>query len=103
MEWKSWTAYYTENRTFNSTDIDWIQLPESGVLIVVVQFEGRRNILEGADWYYLHDGDFGVVLSKSWTGWEPKPTLECQSCIKQGIGTADEEFWRIYQTARDSK
>lgn len=100
---QKWTAYYTEGRVFRSEDISWQELPESGVLIVVVHFEGRRNVLEGADWYYLDQGEFRVVLSKSWAGWEPKPQINCASCIKQGVGISDEEFWELYKKVWDSK
>lgn len=101
--WSGWKVYYTNNRIFESKYVDWIQLPESGVLFVVVYFTAGRKIYSGGDWYYLVNNKFDYVPSGKWGTWKPKPNVSCLSCIKQGVGVSDEEFNKLRQIVFENK
>lgn len=99
-----WVAWYTEDRVFKSSEIEWKDLPASGVLVVHSLYwengQRYRTIYDGCDWYALHDGKFVCVPSKEWGDkWEPKPEGVCAGCIKQGVAVSDEEYRRIVQLA----
>lgn len=76
-------------------------MPESGVLVIVETRDTGRTIYTGGDWYYLDDGKIKYVSSGDWGTWKPKPDVPCTSCIKQGVGVSDEEFWATVDRALD--
>lgn len=94
-----WRAWYEGERTFSSTSTEFQALPESGVLVLAEYRATGKTIWDGADWYYLEDGAFGYVASKAWGTDEPRPDLQCRSCVKEGVGVSDAEFWEAHRQA----
>ena len=44
-----WRVYYTDDRTFDSDDHDWMGLPDDGVLAVATP----QQAVYGFDWYFV--------------------------------------------------
>lgn len=96
---KGWKAWYTDGRVFSSSSTTWTDLPESGVLGVVIYREGEyRDLVYGGDWYYL--GDDGEPTATEthteWGKWVPKPDAPSDE-IKQAEAVSD-EYWDQIQT-----
>ena len=97
-----WRAWYADGREFSSADMCWVDLPASGVL-VVIEYKGTgRTVYNGGDWYWLYDGRFGYASSGAWGTWRAAPSREdvpCRSCVKRGVGVSDEAFRAAYDAA----
>lgn len=82
---KGWRVWYTESRVFDSTELDWVELPENGCLGAVVFYEKPyRDLVYGGDWYYLTDGYTPTCTDthNEWGKWVGRPDVPSEY-IKQ--------------------
>lgn len=62
--------YYDDGSTYSSDDGPWDAAPADGVLYAVRWVDGKKEILSGADYYYIWGGvfastdDLGPLLRK---------------------------------------
>jgi hypothetical protein len=101
-DWK-WKAWYSDNSVYSSENIDWVDLPDDGMIVAVeycyVNDQRYRNVFTGGDWYYRDNGRIQYVSSKQWGKDEPKPKIDCLSCIKRGGGMGDDAYQDMYNSA----
>lgn len=100
---QGWRAYYDGGRVFDSDNDLWHDIPQTGVLLVVVFEEPPyRWFIDSADWYYLHEGQFLWVPSQEWDGTyriKPRGGGICRECVKQGVMVSDAEMQQIIASA----
>lgn len=95
---KGWHAYYADGSRYSSADASWNDLPEDGLLGVVVFGEPPyRRIVDGADWIWLQDGEIrSVTTAGEWGTWAEPPEVDCASCLKRCVGLPDDEWARVH-------
>lgn len=93
-------AWYVGKKVYigNNWD-DFKALPESGVIWITVFYPQGRVFYNGGDWYYLQDNKLKYIPSGAWGSWQPRPEVECLSCVKQGVGVSDAEFEIVKELA----
>ena len=98
-----WKAWYTEQRKFDSRQTAWADLPDDGVLLLMLYFDSRdgqkrpkRMIMSGND-YYFSDGDqlFGSSNQDPDAIRERYPTC----AVKQGKWTTYPDIERVNSEA----
>lgn len=96
-----WKAWFTEGRTFTSKDSNWEDLPNDGVLAVLV-FEGGiyTRYADGQDYYFMHEGTICCNNDTLETNKKRYPDVKN---FKRGKWTSDENMKRIQQEARQQK
>lgn len=100
--WRIWYRADTEGGAyFDSSTTDWRDLPELGVLQLVVYFaDGRRMTLGGQDYYWIEKGGDGQVAycsDKSNSAILPEGD---PSAIKRGKWTSGTEMADVEAKAR---
>lgn len=101
----SWRAWYTDSRKFNSVETDWNNLPETGVLGVVVYYEPPyREIVSGGDWYYLDSNGKPAkkMTHDEWGKWVVPPDVP-EDDLKRGEGTTDERWSEVQTEMMETK
>ena len=98
-----WSAWYSETERYDSETTEWNDLPAEGLQVVIVYRDSGRSIYDGADWYWLHNGELNYAASGEWGSWKDRPMVSCSSCIKQGTRLPDEEFEAIQKVAKAHK
>lgn len=94
----SWRVWYADSGVYDSTEMDWVDLPDSGMLGAVVYYERPyREIVNGGDWFYLDDNGVPTRTEThdEWGEWVPKPEAPDEE-IKQGQAVSD-ELWQQKQ------
>lgn len=105
----SWRIWYTSDRQYNSVGDDWQDLPDDGVLALVIYYDEysadgevqHRFVHDGEDWYFHEPGTdfFG----------SNQDTLEenqrrYPNCIfKRGKWVPRAEYKRVRQQAIDAE
>lgn len=105
MQMEGWKAWYADGNIYSSSEISWKELPESGMLGVVVFLNPPyREIVSGGDWYYLDDDSHPSCTDthEEWGEWVSKPDAPPDE-IKQGEGVADEQWSKIQTEMMESK
>lgn len=104
MRWRAWYAISrTEWVIYSSADTPWQEIPsgeedgpEGTVGGVVYLTPPYRRIPDGADWYWLEDGDIrSVTTHEEWGKWAPRPDVPA-SLLKRS-GFLDDEPWARVQ------
>lgn len=95
LKWKAW---YEDGRKFSSADTMWQDLPNRGMVGVVVYEEyPYRRILDGGDWYWLENGDIHQTNThEEWGQFLPAPDINCTSCLKRS-GVMSDTAWKRIQ------
>ena len=100
MKWRAW---YTDGRTFDSGDLDWADLPATGVLgvaMLVDPVRGYKKRVDGGDWYWLEDGR--VRCSDTiWGGYVTTPAVS-RRLLKRGAAVPDDEFAAVQAAMREA-
>ena len=68
-----WRVFYGDGAEFSSENLEWSELPDDGVAVVVVYLEqARRLLLLGDDWYFQWVAPDGasVIASNKDPLWE---------------------------------
>ena len=61
-----WVAYYTNDREFESSDVEWSDLPDDGVLAISLYHETDHQSLYEFDWYfYVPENDLFAASNDS--------------------------------------
>lgn len=101
---RGWRAWYTDGRTFSSADTDWTDLPDTGVLGVVVYLDPPyRKLVSGGDWYYL-DSDHvpaTVPTHTEWGRWTDPPAVPEVEC-KRGAAVTDDRWTAVEQAMMEA-
>lgn len=92
-------AYYADGAVYQGGHSEWVAMPASGVVFVVLHTVTGRTWYNGGDWYWADENGIGYTPSGEWGTDQPKPDIACQSCIKQGVGVSDELFKAISERA----
>ena len=62
MKVVGWRAWYTDGSKYDSATTRWNDLPDDGVVVIVLYFDNKtRRIMDGSDWYFRakhESGDF---------------------------------------------
>lgn len=114
MRVRAWRVWYSDGEFVwwhSSADLDWSQLPRTGVQIVKVFFDAEwkpghpyTRQLDGCDWYYrAPDGSIEGVKSIDWKGYRPRPCGIPDDDIKRGTGVSVEMFAEITAIAAAAK
>lgn len=97
-----WRAWYTENRVFDGQGFaDWAELPDDGVLSVMLWFaDGTRRVEQGNDHYwatpegiYAHSDDPLDEIERRYPG----------ASVKRGKWTTDAQMQRVAAEAVESE
>ena len=105
-----WRAYYVGGLTFSSEEDEWADLPDDGLLVVVIYTEREsldgdihvhRRIRAGFDWYfhvpdsdlYAANNDEPDEIRKRYPG----------AILKRGKWAGEEEYRTVYETAEASE
>jgi hypothetical protein len=108
MEVVAWKAWYHGGRAFCSTGAPWEDLPDEGVLGVVMVFDEKspgtdvqmRRMMAGSDLYWgceigghftLCEGSHEDLPQERYPG----------ASVKRGVWTSDEEMSRVNEEMRD--
>lgn len=99
MEVVGWRAYYDGFRVFDSSDCNWTDLPDEGIVgVVVFKTPPYREIVDGGDWFYIEDNIPRTTdTADEWGEWVNPPGYP-DSIVKQGKVLPDEE-WEAFQWA----
>jgi hypothetical protein len=103
-----WKAWYRDGKAFCSTGTKWAELPDEGVLGVVIVFDEispgtevrQRRMMAGSDLYWACE------IGEHWTlcegSHEDRPEERYPGAvIKRGVWTSDEEMQRVNEEMRD--
>lgn len=91
---RGWRVYYADGATCDSAAQRWRDLPNTGVIgVVVFEEPPYRRIVDGGDWYYLdEDGEPSCTdTADRWGEWAPLPFAPTET-IKRGAAVTDERF-----------
>jgi hypothetical protein len=101
MDILAWKAWYSGGRAFCSTGTDWADLPDEGVLGIVVVFDevspaGTRlhRFVSGTDLYWMVDILGHPTICQGSHDDKPERRYPGAS-IKKGVWTSDEEMARV--------
>lgn len=92
-----WRAYYTDSRIFSSNAVDWVDLPDKGIIGVIVFFNPPyRELVKGGDWYYLDDTGKPTCTEthEEWGKWVDKPNVSDEE-IKRSGSVSDDRWEEI--------
>lgn len=108
MNVEGWRAYYTDGRAFDSATHDWVDLPDDGLLVLVIYYDRwsgdgtvqQRMTLDGDD-HYFH------VPGTELFGCNNDPIEEIErrfpgAVVKRGKWTEATEFYYTKERARSA-
>ena len=102
MDILAWKAWYSGGRAFCSTGTDWADLPDEGVLGIVVVLDEfgpasdnrLHKFVSGSDLYWMVDLLGHPTICQG--SHEDKPEKRYPGAIiKKGVWTSDEEMQRV--------
>ena len=103
-----WHAWYSDNREFDSKHIDWVDLPDDGLAIVVV-FMGEvadddgdtpyRQVYSGHDFYWTIPG---IPLEVFCSDENPKVRYP-GALVKRGRWMPTDEYYQYAEEAHNMK
>jgi hypothetical protein len=110
-----WRAWYADWSVYDSKKMDWADLPDSGVVIVMLYYAERsssgkryRDVLSGADWYFRAGTAYGTnhdshIDPGQWV--DPAPVLakHPNAELKRGEWVDDVTYNRMRATAQRSE
>jgi hypothetical protein len=104
----AWKAWYRGGQAFCSTGREWDELPDEGVLGIVVLFDETgpgsniplRRMVSGSDLYWACEIDGHWTICQG--AHEDRPEKRYPGAIiKRGVWTSDEEMQRVNDEMRD--
>jgi len=110
MEVIGWRVWYADGSQHNSKDTEWEDLPDDGVLIIVLYFDEKRpdgkplrRINSGVDWYFRAKGlrDF-IYGQNNDTPEENRKRYGDNISLKQGKWTDEETMYKAEQEASEA-
>jgi len=58
-----WQAWYADGSKYDSATTKWTDLPDDGVLIIMLYFDNKtRRIMDGSDWYFRAKHESGEFI-----------------------------------------
>lgn len=115
MKVQNWIAWYTEGRIFYSEDISWEELPNNGILFIMLYLDtftlgGRqypmsdykgegiqyRREMKTFDWFFKQGDLYGFNNLTL----EENKKIYPNASFKRGIWITDDEFNNIQKEAR---
>lgn len=101
-----WRVWYADGAVYDSRSSAWEDLPELGVVVVVVYHAAftaggtrYRKMLDGGDWYWPFARS-GTTDERG--AWVDPPRGVAPELLKRGVWVSDLEFDLITQKARGS-
>jgi hypothetical protein len=94
---QGWEVFYKDGKIFSSLFCDWVDIPQNGVLVVVI-WHGyhvpgarKKTMMSGHDYYYYKDKtEWGCT-----NHYEKAKAYE----FKRGVWTIDEHMEEIHRLA----
>ena len=71
-----WAAYDDDGGKYTSRTTAWPDLPDEGIVgVVVYRDDGRRELVTGGDWYYRDDDGVPTATDTAdeWGEWVARP------------------------------
>lgn len=115
MDVKGWRAWYSETLIYDSRTTNWVDLPDDGLLVVVVYLntdEGSntfrrgtkyRRTMSGHDHFFEAQGPLGPIYGSSNDSMDLITQRYGPSSIKKGQWSDDETYSRIRDLALASE
>lgn len=95
MDMIAWKAWFSGGRSWCSSGTPWEDLPEEGVIGVVIVFDdGTRRNMTGSDMYWMVELLGKPTLCQGLHDDRPAERYPGAS-IKRGVWTSDEEMRRV--------
>lgn len=101
----AWRAYYADGSRYESTDVDWRDLPAEGLVGVVVFHDPPyRQIVDGGDWFYLDDDGTPATTATAdqWGEWVDPPDAP-ETEVKRGQALSDVAWERVRHEMIDDR
>lgn len=102
MKVVGWRAWYTDGSKYNSKDTKWKDLPDDGVVVIVLYFDNKtRRIMDGSDWYFRakhESGDF-IYGENNDSPEENKKRYGEDISLKRGKWTAEKIMYGLQKEA----
>jgi hypothetical protein len=96
-----WRAWYTGGRTFDSATTEWEDLPDDGVVLIMLYQDVRdssnfflRRGMSGADYYFKSGDIYGSGFHD-----DEIPRRYPGASIKRGKWTTEEEMYAVTEEA----
>jgi len=78
-----WRCWYDSGSVYDSTGTSWSELPNDGVLVVMLyRRDGTRRVMSGNDYYWTSQHKEGVVYGQS--NEYPDPARYPGALVKRG-------------------
>jgi len=107
-----WRAWYADGSKYNSKDTKWSDLPDDGVIVVMLYFDEKkpsgnpkRRIMDGSDWYFQakhESGDF-IYGENNDSPEENKKRYGEDISLKKGKWTAEKIMYASQKEAMEAK
>lgn len=105
-----WRVWYAEGKKYDSVSTKWKDLPDDGVLIIVLYFDGKRpdgkplrRINSGVDWYFRAKGLKEFIYGQNNdTPEENKKRYGADILLKQGKWTDEPTMYQAEKEASEA-
>lgn len=98
-----WRAYYAPFTTYDSSKYEWTDLPDEGMVGVVVFKEPPyRELVNGGDWFYLDEDGKPAASNTVWDGWVDPPDVSDDE-LKRGKALPDNQWEALRITMTNDK
>lgn len=101
-----WRAWYADGSKYDSVTIEWEDLPNDGVIVVVLYFDNKtRRIMDGSSWYFRarhESGDF-IYGENDGSPEENKKRYGESILLKRGKWTTEKIMYALQKEAMDDK
>ena len=101
-----WRAWYADDSKYNSKDTKWNDLPDDGVIVIVLYFDNKtRRIMDGSDWYFRarhKSGDF-IYGENNDSPEENKKRYGENISLKRAKWTTEKIMYASQKEAMDAK
>lgn len=102
---QGWRAWYDDDGVYSSAHVAWADLPETGMVGVVVYEEPPyRRIVDGGDWYWMEDGMIHCTETHGdWGLFVEPPKVACQACVKKSGDMSDDAFRAVQREMMEAR
>lgn len=101
-----WRTWYADGKKYNSKDMRWNDLPDDGVLVIMLYFDNKtRRIMDGSSWYFrVKDKSGGFIYGENDDSPEENRKRYGESIsLKRGKWTTEKIMQDFQKEAMDAK